>query len=290
MVLKSILKSKKKSKRKSKPKPRKRPKKARRKPRKRLKKRKKVRARKVKAKKRVRKKVRVRKVKKKVRKAKPKKARKVARKPKLPLIEKMHDRKAYELVRTARIPVVRTIFCRNEKQLNEALKKVGMPAVLKVSGTKIIRKSEVGGVITINSPEEAVAAFNKFMKMKNADGVLVQKHASGIEMIVAAKAEPHFGHFVSVSLGGRYADVLKDVSHRVCPIDTATAEAMLKELRGYSVLSGAGGSRPVSTRALADMISRISRFVIKNRLKELEISPVFCTSEGCQAADIRIIK
>ncbi|MFQ6010258.1 MAG: acetate--CoA ligase family protein, partial [Candidatus Aenigmatarchaeota archaeon] len=185
------------------------------------------------------------KVKRKVRKPKkkPKKkvVRKVVKKPKLPPIEKMPDKKAYELVRTARIPVVKTVFCKNEKQLTEGLKKIGLPAVLKVSGTTIIHKTEVGGVIKVKSAEEAADAFAKLMKIRNAEGVLIQKHASGIELIVGAKSDPHFGHVLSIGLGGIYVEVLKDVVFRVCPINAKAAEEMVGELKGYDILAGVRG-------------------------------------------------
>jgi acetyltransferase len=210
--------------------------------------------------------------------------------PKPIIVEKMSEDKAYDLLREAKIPVARTVFCRIEKHLEEAIKKVGFPAVMKVSGTKIMHRTEVGGIVNVNTPEEATAAFAKLMKIKNAEGVLMQKKMAGFELIVASKADESFGYVVSAGIGGIYAELLRDVAFRVCPIDAAAAESMVKELKGHEVLNGARGAKPINFPVLYDVISKVIRFMINKKFKEMDLNPVFCNEEGCFVADVRIIK
>ena len=94
---------------------------------------------------------RVRKVKHKIKKVKVvkkmKKAKKI-KKPKIvkPSFNKMPDEKAFDILKRFRIKVPVYAFCKNEKQLEIALKKVGFPCVMKVSGN-ILHKTDVNGVI-----------------------------------------------------------------------------------------------------------------------------------------------
>ena len=287
MVLKGILKKKKaKTRRKAakktkkKARPRKKVKKGRARTKKKTVRARKVRKRAVRAKK-VRKTRKVRKVRKVARKD---------RKPKLPPIIKMDDRKVYDTLTRSRIPVARSMFCRKEKDIKTCFKRVGAPAVMKVSGTSIIHKTESKGVVTVSSLEEAGEAFARLMKIKGAESVMFQKHVTGKELIIGAKSDPNFGHVISVGLGGIYAEVIRDVSFRICPIDARAAESMVRELKGYEILAGARGDKPIDFKALSDMISKLSRFVVKNKVKEIDINPVFCSHSGCWAADVRIIK
>ncbi|MEM7824259.1 MAG: acetate--CoA ligase family protein, partial [Candidatus Aenigmatarchaeota archaeon] len=222
---------------------------------------------------------------------KPAKAVKAAPTPKLPPIVKMPDEKAYELFKAAKIPIVPYAFVKREKDLPAVLKKIKFPVVMKVSGPGIIHKTDVGGIIkNINSEAAAADAFKKLMAIKGAEKVIVQKQVEGLELIVGAKSDPQFGYIVSVGLGGIYVEVLKDVTFRVAPITTADASAMVRELKGFEILAGARGTAPINFAALYDVLTKVSRLIGTAKLKELDINPLFCTPDGCWAADIRAIK
>lgn len=203
---------------------------------------------------------------------------------------KMPDEEAFDIVKRYRIPIVPYIFCKKESDLALIAKKIGFPAVIKVSSKSIIHKSEVSGVKTnISNLEEAAATFKQLIKIKGCEKVLVQKQLSGTELIVGAKADPNFGHVVSVGLGGIYVEILKDVAFRVCPITKLDAEQMVSELKGYAILAGARG-KAIKFDMLYDVIVNVSKLATAKKIKELDINPLFCNENGCWAADIRIVK
>ena len=211
--------------------------------------------------------------------------------PKLPQVVKIPDEKAYEIFKDAKFPIVPFAFVKRDKDIADVLKKIKPPIVMKVSGQSIIHKTEVGGIIkNINSEIAAIDAFNKLMAIKGAEKVMIQKQVSGMELIVGAKSDPQFGYIVSVGLGGIFVEVLKDVTFRVAPITTTEAASMIRELKGYEILAGARGAAPINFEALYDVLTKVSRLVGTAKLKELDINPLFCTAEGCWAADIRAIK
>ena len=203
---------------------------------------------------------------------------------------KLADEKAYEIARRFKIPVAETFFVRNQAELETALKKVGFPCVMKISGD-VVHKTEVGGVETnINDRVKATETFNRFIKTKGVGKVIVQRQMSGTELIVGSKKDSQFGYVIAAGLGGIFVETLKDVVFRVCPISLQDAEEMVRELKGFEILKGVRGMKPINFPSLYETLTKVSRLTISEKIKELDINPLFCDEHGCFAADIRIVK
>ena len=215
-----------------------------------------------------------------------------AKKETKPIFNKMPDDKAILILKRYRINVPNYAFCKNEKELIAALKKIGYPCVMKVSG-EIIHKTDVNGVRkNISSDEEAVKNFNELMKIKDCDMVLVQKPVKeGYELIVGGKKDPQFNRVVALGAGGIFTDFLKDVSFRIVPLSKKDAEDMLKEVKFSDlILRGFRGQKPADKDAIVDAIISVSRIMEKYpNIKELDINPLFATPTRAVAADVRII-
>jgi acetyl-CoA synthetase (ADP-forming) len=205
-------------------------------------------------------------------------------------VEKVEDEKAYEIARKFKIPVIDTFFVKRQDELEKALKKAGYPCVMKVSGD-VIHKTEVGGVITnITDHSRALEAFNRLMKIRGTNKIIVQRQLHGTELIIGSKKDSQFGYVIVAGLGGIFVEMLKDVSFRVCPISIQDAEDMIKELKGYEILKGVRGEKPINFPSLYETLIKISRLALSEKIKELDINPLFCNEHGCFAADIRIVK
>ena len=90
---------------------------------------------------------------------------------------------------------------------------------------------------------EAEAAFKQLSRIPGFKGAYLQKMLSGTEIIMGGKRDAQFGPVVLFGLGGIYVELLKDVSMRVCPITSNDAEEMIREIKGYALLSGARGKQ-----------------------------------------------
>ncbi|MBU3905269.1 MAG: acetate--CoA ligase family protein [Nanoarchaeota archaeon] len=207
---------------------------------------------------------------------------------KTPEINKMDDQKAFDLVQKSRLPVLKTIFIKKESEL-DLIKKIGFPCYMKASGSKIIHKTEIGGVIKVEDQEQAIESFKTLMKIKTCEKVIVQEFKSGIELILGAKSDIQFGHLISIGIGGIYTEILRDVSFRICPIEKEDAKSMVLELKGYEILAGARGQEPINLDQLYDIIGKLCRFATANKIKEMDINPIICNKDGCYISDIRII-
>lgn len=210
--------------------------------------------------------------------------------------------KALDVLQAYGFPTVPYKLAASAKEAAAAAGEMGFPVVLKISGPRILHKTDVGGV-RLNLADEAAVetAFDEMIatvrdKM-GADveiwGVLVQNMLlKGKEIILGMTRDPRFGPLLMFGLGGIYTEALRDVSFRLAPIRQEVPMEMIRSIRSYRLLEGVRGEKPSDLAAISDCLLRLSQLVTENpRLKELDINPliVYPRGEGAMAADARII-
>jgi acyl-CoA synthetase (NDP forming) len=176
---------------------------------------------------------------------------------------------------------------------------LGCPVVLKVVSPDVPHKSDVGGVLVgLKSASEVRQGFATIVERvtSNApqariEGVLICKQASsGLEVIVGALEDVTFGPTVMFGLGGIFAEVLRDVSFRVAPLSRRDAGEMIREIRGYPLLTGARGQAPRDMEALADLLLSVSHLVMEcGNIEELDLNPVRLFEQGLLVLDARMV-
>lgn len=174
---------------------------------------------------------------------------------------------------------------------------VGYPVVLKIEADDIHHKTEVGGVaLRVTSDDHLRSEYAALLERVAAHvpqaqvrGVRVERMASGLlELIVGGRNDAVFGPVVVAGLGGVLAEALQDVSNRLAPVDAADAEAMLRELRGATLLGSFRGRPAVDVAAAADVIARVSQLLVElPEVLELDLNPVLVSAagDGCVAVD-----
>lgn len=182
---------------------------------------------------------------------------------------------------------------------SSAVKGLAPPFVLKVVSPDILHKSEVGGVVTGIKDGEAVDKALKEMvkglkeKAPNAriEGFLLEEMApKGVEVIIGVLRDPQFGPVVMSGIGGVMVELMKDVSFRLPPVGKREALDMVRELKGYPLLTGFRGSRPVDMEALTLAIIKVSEILPElEDIKELEINPLMAYEGGVMAVDVRVV-
>ena len=200
------------------------------------------------------------------------------------------------------VPVTRERLCLNLEEACDAAEELGFPVALKGMAASVLHKTEAGIVVLdVRSFEELRGALKTVRKNLEehageggVQGFLVSEMVrGGFECIVGVKRDPVFGPMIAVGLGGIYVEVLGDVSLRHGPVDEEEALNMIRQLKGYSFLSGTPGRKPRDVRALARIVSRVSRLAVaETELLELDINPVFVLEEGkgAVAADALVVK
>lgn len=212
------------------------------------------------------------------------------------------EAKALEVFEAFGFPVVPWKLATSAEEASSAAAAMGFPVVLKISGPKILHKTDVGGVQLNLKDEEAVrSAYDTMIstvrEKMGSDveiwGVLVQKMLKkDKEIILGMTRDPRFGPLLMFGLGGIYTEALRDVSFRLAPIRENVASEMVKDIRSYRLLQGVRGEKPSDVGAVAECLLRLSQLVTEHgRIKELDINPlmVYAKGDGAMVADARII-
>lgn len=187
-------------------------------------------------------------------------------------------------------PVVkRMLFNDSEKALNYA-DKIKFPIVLKLSSNELLHKTDFNAVRLNIHRDEFLKEFNNLNKMKiKHNGVVVQKFLHGKYIILGVKKDETFGHVILVGIGGIFAEVIKDASFRVLPINKKDAFEMLEELRGYEILKGYRGEK-INLKNVVNVMVKLSKLIEKNKnITELDLNPLVANEKNTVIVDARIV-
>ncbi len=181
-----------------------------------------------------------------------------------------------------------------------AAEALGYPVVLKIVSPDIVHKVDVGGVrLNLTGPEEVrqagdeiLAAVQAAQPQARGAGILVQKMAPpGRETILGMSRDPHFGPLLMLGLGGTYVEIFQDVIFRLAPISEQWARRMIRDLKGFQILTGYRGEPPADLDALAEALERLSQLVLDfPEIQELDVNPflVFAAGQGAAVLDARL--
>ena len=104
------------------------------------------------------------------------------------------------LLDAANIPRVQGFVIQTKVEMEKVLSEIDFPLVMKVVGP--LHKTDIDGVeLNIQNKEHAASVFDRFMKLKEVTGVMIQNMLSGNELFVGVKEEEGFGHTILCGLG-----------------------------------------------------------------------------------------
>ena len=206
---------------------------------------------------------------------------------------------AKELLRQAGINTIETRLAASNGEAVTISKELGLPVVLKIASPDIIHKNDSGGVkLGLKTLKQVNQAYDEILTASRhkhpqakINGISVQRMAHpGTEVIIGMSKDAQFGPVLMFGLGGIWVEILKDVSFRIAPITKRDAAEMIKEIKGYPLLTGYRGQERVDISILEDFLLKISDFVkLTPEVKELDINPILAYSNDAVAVDARVI-
>ncbi len=211
------------------------------------------------------------------------------------------EREAKAVLAAYGVPVVGERLVGDAEAAVAAAEALGFPVVLKVESPDLPHKTEAG-VIRLDLQDPAAVREGFAVVMANAarvsppprvNGVLVQPMVpEGVELVVGARLDPHFGPMVVVGLGGILVELLRDSATALAPVGEDEARAILRRLRGYKLLEGFRGLPPVDQHRLVDTIRRVSELAAdgRDRIAEIDVNPLICAGERQVAVAALIIR
>jgi acetyl coenzyme A synthetase (ADP forming)-like protein len=212
----------------------------------------------------------------------------------------LHLREALEVLTAYGIPVVRYAAVRSAEEAEAAAARIGFPVAMKISHGGVAHKTEARGVVlNVRSTDQAFHTYHGLTHVLAdhlqipAAGrvVVVQEMAAGRETVLGMVRDPHLGPLLMFGLGGVLVETLRDVAFHPAPLSDRDAQEMIASIRGYPILRGVRGQKPVAFSVLEDALTRLSQLVMDfDCIQEIDINPFFASElqEACKAADVRI--
>jgi acyl-CoA synthetase (NDP forming) len=201
---------------------------------------------------------------------------------------------AKQILKAYGIPITNEAVCRSPDEAIIVAERIGYPVAMKVVSPQVVHKTEFKAVC-LNVPGKDIrdiSVFEQESMRANFDlvGVLVSEMAFGQEMIIGSTKDPQFGHLIMLGMGGTCVQVYKDVSYRLAPVTTLDVKEMLTEVKGAKLLSGFRGREPADIGTLIKTMVSISEMLVDiDEITEMDLNPVFVSSEGVKVADARIM-
>ena len=168
---------------------------------------------------------------------------------------------------------------------------VGFPVVAKILSPDILHKTDAGGVaLNIGDAAQLAATAKQILErigkshpQAKLNGILVQRMEKGLaEVILGFRRDSQVGPAVVLGVGGILAEIYKDVSIRLAPVDIDTARGMVEEVRGLAVIRGYRGLPRGDCEALAGAVAAMSQLAClpERSVAEAEINPLIVKADG----------
>ena len=206
------------------------------------------------------------------------------------------ERRAADFFAALGVPVARALAVPDAKRIAAAVGEIGGPVALKILSADIAHKTEAGGVaLGLADGQSAAVAAREIERRVRAhhpqaklDGFLIQKMERGLaEVILGFRRDPLVGPTVTVGLGGVLAEIYRDASTRLAPVDEAEALRMIGEVKGLATIRGYRNLPRGDVAALARAIAAFSTLAhgAFDAVAEAEINPLLVKADGVVAVD-----
>ncbi|MDW3178870.1 MAG: acetate--CoA ligase family protein [Acidimicrobiia bacterium] len=192
-------------------------------------------------------------------------------------------------------PVVAGRHATTQAEAVDAAEAIGYPVVVKLSSPDVTHKTEIGGVATnlVNSDavrEAFVEVQTDVPAGARVDGVLVERHINGPEVIIGGVRDETFGPMILLGIGGVVAEALDDVRVASAPISAEWARSLIDKLAGIDSLTHPRHGEPADLDRLAQLVSDLSDRLVSNLwLDSFDLNPVTWSHDSWVAVDAAFV-
>jgi acyl-CoA synthetase (NDP forming) len=204
-----------------------------------------------------------------------------------------------ELLRAYGFSLPQAEFIRSPEEAAAASARLGFPLAMKVVSPDIVHKSDAGGVkLNLKDEKELTRAFAEIIEKASSvtakerilGSMLSPMAPGGQECIVGMIRDKQFGPVIMFGLGGIFVEVLKDVSFRAAPTTEQDIDGMIREIRGYRLLTGIRGEKAKDIGAIKEILAKLNEIAVDNpEIQEIDLNPVIVHEKGASIVDSRVI-
>jgi acyl-CoA synthetase (NDP forming) len=188
----------------------------------------------------------------------------------------------------------KSVIIRSNSNLEQELKELKYPLVVKALPEQLEHKTEYGAVhVNINTMEEVKEKIKSIQSILGKESpVLVQEMVTGgFEMILSIINDQDFGPVLSIGTGGIFIELFKDIKFLQIPCNPDEITLAIKALRANQVLQGYRGKGKFDIEAIVKAASNLSDYYLRNfpNVMELEINPIIVLPEGQGAVAVDLL-
>ncbi|MDQ1247337.1 MAG: family N-acetyltransferase, partial [Actinomycetota bacterium] len=175
----------------------------------------------------------------------------------------------------------------SEAEAAERAAEIGYPVVLKTASSKLVHRTDLGGVrLSLENERALRTAFLSMVAQHPADvreQLLIQAMAPpGVTCAVVTREDRAFGPVMALSVGGFVSDLVEDWAYWMPPLTDVDAQTLIRTPRTSELLFGYQGSELANVNALAAVLMRVARMAEDwPQIQRLEINPMLVTPTGC---------
>jgi acyl-CoA synthetase (NDP forming)/GNAT superfamily N-acetyltransferase len=168
----------------------------------------------------------------------------------------------------------------------DAARALGYPVALKATAPHLRHRADLGGVrLDLADEDQLRRSYAELTELFGAPEELrpvVQRMAPrGVDVVVRAVIDPAAGAVLSFGLAGAASQLLGDTAHRLIPVTDREAASLVRSIRTAPLLFGWRGSAPADTRALEELLLRVSRLVDDHpEVVAVTLEPVVVAAHG----------
>lgn len=183
---------------------------------------------------------------------------------------------------------------KTREDIEFALLEEGHNYVIKVDGKGLVHKIDIGGVKTgitkDNFKEEAMAMFERVRETTKDFTITLEREVKGTEVIVGLKNSDELGRFIMFGTGGTNVSVYNDVEFSTCPLSNERVKKLVESVKVSKLLKEHRGSASINFEELYEILIRMSNLQdIFPEIKEVDLNPIICNSEGIYLVDVKLL-
>jgi acetate---CoA ligase (ADP-forming) len=211
----------------------------------------------------------------------------------------IHEHDAKRLLAAHGVPVARERLAASLADARASARELGYPVALKVVSDDIGHKTDLGLVALALADDAALEKAWKSLEGRipssaRVAGFLVQEMVTGgVEVFAGVSRDPEFGHVFAFGVGGVAVELLRDFALRPLPLREGDAGAMVREIRGASLLGAQRGSPPADVESLVHCLETLADFAHAERahIEEIDLNPIVVrpAGRGCVVVDALIV-
>jgi acyl-CoA synthetase (NDP forming) len=204
-----------------------------------------------------------------------------------------------ELLHAVGIAVPRCTLVTDPDGAATAAEQLDGAVAMKIHAGSLAHKSDLGGVRLNVPPGDVARTFAELEALADRHavedfiGILLQEMIPpGVELIIGGVGHADgYAPTITVGIGGVATELYRDVASELAPVTRDQAEALLRRLRGWPLLSGFRGAPPADVDAAARAVASVSRVIasLADEHFEFEINPLIVAEEGRGAYAVDIL-